>query len=404
MRNRLHEIVPPSAAVSPVDVVIEPSLAGKGLELLERAQLADRQSLLVCDQHTFIALGERLSHEMGSHLRIKLLESPHADQQTVDSLRKENADAYIAVGSGTINDLCKYASFLDEKPYVVFPTAPSMNGYLSANASISSGHFKQTLKAHMPKSVFCDLSVLAAAPMRLICSGLGDSLCRTTAQADWLLSHLLIGTPYDPLPFSWLEAYEADLIKNAQALAARKPFAIELLLRTLLASGLGMTFAGGSYPASQGEHMLAHAMELKSGESRYFHGEQIGVTTLVMSELQQRILTRPVRLRRHSDWLKTALDYFGESHRDEIGAGAGAKFTALSQRFEEINEILSAEKNHLADALHHVMLPTEQLQRALIAAGGPTKAEDIGWQESQLSEIMPYACLLRDRFTFLDLL
>src|SRR5687768_7784051 len=58
--------------------------------------------------------------------------------------RSQGCDAYIAVGSGTINDICKHVSFQDSKPYIVFPTAASMNGYLSANASISSNGYKQT--------------------------------------------------------------------------------------------------------------------------------------------------------------------------------------------------------------------------------------------------------------------
>ena len=102
----------------------------------------------------------------------------------------------IAVGSGTINDLCKYASALDGKPYAVFATAPSMNGYTSVNAAITVEGHKKSLPAQAAAGVFFDLEVLAAAPVRLIRAGLGDSVCRCTAQADWLLAHLLLGRPY----------------------------------------------------------------------------------------------------------------------------------------------------------------------------------------------------------------
>ncbi len=98
----------------------------------------------------------------------------------------------IAVGSGTINDVCKYGSAQDKKPYAVFATAPSMNGYTSVNAAITVHGHKMSLAAQAPVGAFFDLGVLAAAPARMIRSGLGDSLCRTTAQADWLLSHLLV--------------------------------------------------------------------------------------------------------------------------------------------------------------------------------------------------------------------
>ena len=115
-----------------------------------------------------------------------------------------DADALVAVGSGTINDLCKYAAAQDGKPYVVFATAPSMNGYTSMNAAITVDGHKKTLPAATPLGVFMDLGVLAAAPARMIRAGLGDSLCRSTAQADWLLSHHLLGTPYRRAPFALL--------------------------------------------------------------------------------------------------------------------------------------------------------------------------------------------------------
>ena len=51
---------------------------------------------------------------------------PHADLPTVEAVRGRSAaaDALIAVGSGTINDVTKYAAACDAKPYAVFATAP----------------------------------------------------------------------------------------------------------------------------------------------------------------------------------------------------------------------------------------------------------------------------------------
>jgi len=105
------------------------------------------------------------------------------------------------------------------KPYAVFGTAPSMNGYVSLTASITLHGHKMTLPAQATGGVpFFDLGVLAAAPKRMIRAGLGDSVCRTTAQADWLLSHLLLGTDYRALPFALLEADETDLLEQAEPL------------------------------------------------------------------------------------------------------------------------------------------------------------------------------------------
>ena len=143
-----------------------------------------------------------------------LPEHPHADDATVEGLHAATAaaDVLVAVGSGTINDLCKYVSAQDGKPYVVYGTAPSMNGYVSVNAAITVGGLKKSLAAQAPLGVFLDLSILAAAPPRMIRSGLGDSLCRPTAQADWLLAHLLFDHPYRRMPFVLLEEDESALL------------------------------------------------------------------------------------------------------------------------------------------------------------------------------------------------
>ena len=72
---------------------------------------------------------------------------------TVERLRRAcaHADALVAVGSGTINDLCKYAAAKDGKPYAVFATAPSMNGYTSKNAAITVDGHKKSLPAGAPR-------------------------------------------------------------------------------------------------------------------------------------------------------------------------------------------------------------------------------------------------------------
>ena len=43
----------------------------------------------------------------------------------------QDADVVLAIGTGTINDLCKYTSLLRGLPYVILATAPSMDGFAS---------------------------------------------------------------------------------------------------------------------------------------------------------------------------------------------------------------------------------------------------------------------------------
>ena len=157
----------------------------------------------------------------------------------------EAADGLIAVGSGSINDITKYAAHRAGKPYVVFGTAPSMNGYTSVSAAITEDGLKKSLAATLPRGVFLDLDVMAAAPHRLIAAGFGDSLARATAQTDWLMAHLLLAKPYREAPFRLLADDEDALIANGAGLRDGNLQAITVLVRTLVLSGLGMTICGG---------------------------------------------------------------------------------------------------------------------------------------------------------------
>jgi len=53
-----------------------------------------------------------------------------------------------------------------------------------------------------------------------------------------------------------------------------------------------MTLCDGSFPASQGEHLLTHYIDAMQppGLPDAFHGEQTGVCAIAMARLQERIL------------------------------------------------------------------------------------------------------------------
>jgi glycerol-1-phosphate dehydrogenase [NAD(P)+] len=390
-------------------IAIASRLAGSEADLVKPLELG-RRFALVSDPTTHEVLGGRVERALGSIAgveRVALPEHPHADDATVARIRAatSGADALVAVGSGTINDLCKYAAFLDGKPYIVFGTAPSMNGYCSANAAITVGGLKKSLAARVPVGVLLDLSVLAAAPRRMIRSGLGDSLCRPTAQADWLLSHLLLGTPYREAPFALLATDESALLEEAGALIAGNAAAMTRLARTLVLSGLGMVICNGSYPASQGEHLVSHYVEMMEGHRlpESFHGEQIGVTTLSLARLQRALLEGPApRLRATAIAPGDLTRHFGaergEACRREWAAKAldAAKAEALSAR-------LAKDWDRIRARLQSVMRPVAALERALTVTGAPRRPSDLGWPGDLYRTALVRARQTRSRYTALDL-
>jgi len=361
---------------------------------------------IVDDSHTAQAFGNNIFRALKDRfecIHITLEATPTANKETIRELQRKTSrcDALVASGSGTISDLCKYASFLDKKPYIVFPTAASMNGYLSANASISEDGYKHTLAAHMPEAVFCDMSVIAAAPPRLSKSGLGDSLARPTAQADWLLSHLLLGTPYNETPFELLKPLEPQLHENARGIAKGDLPSIELLMRTLLLSGLGMTIAKGSYPASQGEHMIAHAYRhpREGGDPATFHGEEIGITTLFMARLQEQLLKKRPTLRT----LGFPQEEIKKIYGDKITEEAKKSYRVKQELIEKTNLDASLRWHDIIGRIEPVIIPSAKIHAILKAAECPDTPEALGWDTKAYQTAITYARFLRDRFTFLDI-
>ena len=390
-------------------VAIAKSLAGAEADLVRPLSLG-RRLAVVSDPTTHAIMGarvERALKSLGEVTSVVLSEHPHADAATVDRLREatRSVDALIAVGSGTINDLCKYASACDRKPYVVFGTAPSMNGYTSLNAAITVNGHKKSLAAQAPLGAFLDLSILAAAPVRMIRSGLGDSLCRSTAQADWLLSHLLLDLPYRTMPFALLAEDEPALFASAGPLVNGDLGAMEKLVRTLLLSGFGTAICGNSLPASQGEHLISHYGDMLPDPGRpfSFHGEQIGVTTLTMARLQGRLLDGPpptvvADTSAESDFISR----FGAV----LGPSCWKDFTQkrlTENAAEAINQKIAARWSDIRAAIDAISLRANMLALVLKEANARRSPEDLGWPRPSYEDAVRHARKIRNRYTFLDL-
>jgi glycerol-1-phosphate dehydrogenase [NAD(P)+] len=390
-------------------VVISDSLAGAEADLIGSLGFGPDLAL-VMDENTCEALGARVRQSIEpcfSVLPVVLSGRPRADLETVERLRGSTgrADAVIVVGSGAITDLCKYAAFLDGKPYAVFPTAPSMNGYTSANAAITVDGHKKSLAAVMPRGVFIDLTVLADAPKRMILSGLGDSICRSTAQADWLLSHLLFDTFYRTAPFQLLAPYEEELLRNAFSLVRGDLASMRLLACTLVMSGFGMTICNGSYPASQGEHLISHYIEMMAGEGlpESFHGEQIGVTTLTMAVLQERMLAlESLQIRPTEVTEEDVKSHFGA----HLGAACWQEFQAKrldADGAADLQRTIDTRWDEIRARLKSVTRSSAELQTALKQAGCPLRPADLSWPDDFYRSAVVHSREIRNRYTFLDL-
>ena len=399
------------AAAAPYDrIVIAGSLEGQEAGLVAGLGLG-RRLAVVADGATFAAMGARVAEALRplGPVDTVILDHPHADMASVRRLaeRLRDADGVVAVGSGTINDLCKYVTGLDGRRYCVFGTAASMNGYTSTTASITlDSGLKVSLPSHAPAGFFADLSVSAAAPPHLAAAGFADCLARSVAQVDWWMSHRLLGTAYFETPYTIQNDDERELNRRAAGLPRGEPAAHGSLYRVLTLCGLGISFTGMSNHGSMGEHQISHYIDCFAGERHpgTLHGQQVGVASLTMARLQQGMLAdprppvvRPTRIdpddmarRMGAD---VAAQCVGELRAKAFDAAGAGRFN------DRLAELWPALRRELAP----FVIPVDEMTRLLTAARGPRTAAELGLDAGFYREAVLHCREMRNRFSFLDI-
>ncbi len=263
-------------------------------------------ALLVADQNTYPVAGAKVSailREAGFPFREVIFRRSQAlvpDEPALAEIQTElnsNVGLLLAVGSGTITDLTRFASFKAQKPFISIPTAPSMDGYASPVAALTLKGFKVTLNAAPPVAIIAEPAILKQAPPLMIQAGLGDLLGKYTSLADWELGRIIEAEAYSP-PIAAMVRDAVDRVaqsfKNDVSLEKR----ITDLISALIISGEAMLAWGNSRPASGGEHHLAHYWEMQAalkGRTGHLHGIKVGIATLIVSSYYHRLfkLTLP---------------------------------------------------------------------------------------------------------------
>jgi glycerol-1-phosphate dehydrogenase [NAD(P)+] len=384
-------------------IVLADSLDGAE-QALVRALMPAGTLAVISDENTQQVLGRRVERALGA-LGV-VLEKPQADEATADRLIEQarHADGLVAVGSGTLNDLCKYVGHRTGRPAMVFGTAPSMNGYTTSTVSISRGGYKHSLAATAPLGVFLDLTVLAAAPVRMIRAGLGDVLCRGTAQVDWLLAHLLHGTLYAEDPFAIQADDERILLDRAGGLAERDPAATRALARLVVLSGLGMLLVGSSHPGSGGEHAISHYIDMfLRPHPGSLHGEQVGAASRTVARLQAEFLARdePPRVAPQPIDVAATRQRYGRLADECLAVMRNKALDA--GRAQALNAKLEQSWPAIRARLQAIALPPERIEQAMCAAGAAMRPEDLGVDPAFYRDAVLHAREIRGRYSVLDL-
>jgi len=382
-------------------------------------------ALIVSDQNTFAAAGESLSEYLaengfktGIEIFVSRKEKLKAEKELALSLAKrlkKRADFAVAVGSGTINDLVKYAATVAGIPYISYPTAASMNGYPSSVSALSCRGIKKTLPANPPVAVFADSRILCSAPKEMRLAGLGDGISKSVCNIDWAISRLVKKEYFCALPGSLMKDVMEFYIRNAKRIASGNPQAIKGLFTCLNLAGISMVIAGSSAPASGGEHLISHFLDMmnsKRGRELNLHGVQVGIATVLTAKLYEELLNLDIsrlsieELKKH--YLRGNLPrkwfykFYGREMGGEVYREFIKKYPAWSGKEKEILFILK-NWSRIRQSIKNALIPGSLLEKILQDAGHPVSFSRLGISQKDLKDALLHARELRARYTVLDL-
>ena len=320
----------------------------------------------------------------------------------------------IAVGAGTINDIVKMASFQAEIDYSVVGTAPSMNGYTSAIAAILSDGVKTTQPCNAPIAALADPDTMAAAPYRMIASGLGDLYSKPVSNADWRLSHRLLGTFHSDIVMEIVDAAGEILLGVAPKLPARDVEAVAQLTGAIMLSGLAMQAAGTSGPASGGEHLVSHYIDMTAiafGQPHDFHGCQVAVGTCATISLYEEVrnldpstIDIEACVQAHPEW-----EQHEPTIRERFGVLADAVLPHAVKMYPTRDEVrarlhkLVAEWDGLMEDVGTTLRAPDDLRDELRSAQCPTWFGEINVVPDRAHAALAWSKDIRARYTILHL-
>ena len=199
-------------------------------------------------------------------------------------INQNNINFVLGVGGGRPIDVAKYASFQCEIPFISVPTAASHDGIVSSRASIMNRGKKESISAQTPIAVIGDTKLIASSPYRLLAAGSGDIISNYSAVRDWVLANKLKNEYFSNYAAALSEMTAQMIVENAKMIRPNFEESARIVVKALVSSGVAMSIAGSSRPASGSEHMFSHALD-RLATKPALHGEQCAVGTIMMMYL-----------------------------------------------------------------------------------------------------------------------
>jgi glycerol-1-phosphate dehydrogenase [NAD(P)+] len=252
------------------------------------ALLADRR--IATEGRVAIAVGPGQGDSLAARVEFSGAEFFRVEDGTVDTavrlgktLRAGAYEAVAGIGGGRTIDVAKFAANMAGMPMISVATSLAHDGIASPVSSLEHESGKGSYGVAPPVAVVVDLDSVRAAPERQVSAGIGDVVSDLSAIADWELAAADTGERLDGLAVT-LARTAAHAVLHQPGTVGSDEF-LTVLAEALILSGIAMTVAGSSRPASGGDHEIMHAIDkLYPGTSN--HGELAGVGALFCAHLR----------------------------------------------------------------------------------------------------------------------
>jgi glycerol-1-phosphate dehydrogenase [NAD(P)+] len=181
------------------------------------------------------------------------------------------------------------------------------------------------------------------------------------------------------------------------------------LIDGLIRGGISMVVAGNSSPASGGEHMISHYLDMESHalarEPFAYHGLQVGVGVMVVAAIYERLrkmdkgeVVRRLNERASGEYEERSRKYF--PHSFEIVWQDFKKKLPLLAR---LPEILPASWEEIVGDVLPRLPAAETIRGYLSAAGCPDKFSGIGVDADTARRAVLGGRFIRGRLVSLDI-
>ena len=375
--------------------------------------------ILIADKNTWAAAGQGVYDAFASAGTTpeKILfpdTDVYADYGQIEYIKKllSTLDGVpLAVGSGSLNDIVKRASFELKRAYALVPTAPSVDGFAATGAAVSVDGFKTTLPCDSPRLIVADIDVLRNAPADMISAGYGDVFAKVPAGADWKIAELLGIEAVDPAVWDIVQGPLKARIAHPELLLQRNGEAVRDFYTCLIDVGHAMEMYKESRPASGAEHLFSHILEMDHLTYQgkiVSHGFKVAIGTLISSALMTDVLSfTPDTIidsgRCVTDWDVRYRQI--QAAFDESLPSFGAIVEASRQKFcADRTEKIRTMLPQIQAAIRSQVYSFEQVKDMLRTAGCPVAFEDIGITGDVAAAAVRRAQMIRKRYTVLDLL